>query len=100
MTPNGSNLYWDDEGFQDALVQLLCRDAKSLQDCGALLSADDFKPTAQGDGTEVWLLASWALDYYRERGEPIGGLLRTWTLDKADELRFGAKQVQKLLGIE
>ena len=86
-----------DEGFRRDLLRLLIKDRNLLKTCGHLLSAEDFKPTAQSDGNETWLIASWALDYYRERGEPIGGLLRIEALEKADTLRFGSKQTARLL---
>jgi len=86
-----------DEEFRRILLRFLIKDRNFLKTCGHLLSAEDFKPTAQSDGNETWLIASWALDYYRERGEPIGGLLRTEAMEKADTLRFGSKQTARLL---
>lgn len=86
-----------DEDFRKILLRFLCRDRNFLKSCGHLLSADDFKPTAQSTSNEIWLVASWALEYYQERGEPIGGLLRSQAIEKADDLRFGAKQTRKLL---
>lgn len=98
MTPNGSNLYWDDEGFQDALVQLLCRDAKSLQDCGALLSADDFKPLrGMRRGRQRWVVAKVALDHWRRHHEPLGRLLTAGVLEHAAKLGFlGGERVEEL----
>jgi archaellum biogenesis ATPase FlaH len=89
--------FFTDEDFQDSLVTLLCRDMKALNDCGALLKPDDFKPL-QGmrHGRPRWIIAELALEHFRKYHEPVGRLLRANVLEYAVSLSLGERQITEL----
>jgi len=89
--------FFDDEDYQDSLVTLLCRDQKALNDCGLLLSPDDFKPLPGSHNGQVrWVIAELALEHYRRYHEPVGRLLRAEVLTHAQNVGFGERQIKDL----
>jgi hypothetical protein len=87
--------YFSDEEFQLHILKFLCRDRQFLKECAPILDPNDFKPK-KGEGTEIWNIATTALDFWHKYREPIGGMLRSEMLDFARRNRLGDKQKAKL----
>lgn len=89
-------MYWNDAGFKDKLITLLCRDRNFLKRCAHLLSSKDFKPRS-GESNERWLIAGIALDYYEKYSEPINSMLKVEVLDHVKRTRMSDRQTRDLL---
>jgi hypothetical protein len=76
--------WWRESDFQIPLLTFLVRDRNFLKRCGSLLSAKDFKPS-RDETDERWIVATLALDFWREYHEPIEGMLRPNVADFCDE---------------
>jgi hypothetical protein len=87
--------YFHDGDFQTHILKFLCRDRQFLKECAPILDHNDFKPK-KGEGTEIWQVATAALDFWHKYREPIGGLLRSEMLDFARRNKWGEKQKAKL----
>lgn len=90
--------FWYDQDFQEKLVAFVCRDRHFLKRVAPMLDVEDFKPR-KGQGPEAFLIAKEALKFWRDYGEPIAGLLRTYMLDVCREKHLGEKQKDKLLDL-
>lgn len=88
--------FFKDPEFQSHLIAFMCRDRNFLKRTSGLLEVDDFKPR-KGESQANQILAEMALTFWREYGEPIGGMLRTEVLDKCREERYGSKLKEQLL---
>lgn len=88
--------YWKDPDFQQKLVAFACRDRTFLKDCCYLLEPDDFKPR-KNESTDLWTIATAALEFWRKYGEPIGGMLRSEMLDYARKMNFTDRERIRLL---
>lgn len=89
--------FFEDEEFQDRLVALLVLDAKTLHECGALLTPEDFKPLkGMKRGRARWITAERALEHYKKYHEPLDRLLRAEVLEYASQIGLGSDQVNQL----
>jgi len=88
--------YWRDEDFQLHLVAFLCKDRNFLRDTAHLLEPDDFKPKP-GEPSEIWLVASKALEFYEKYRQPISGMLRTEILDHCRKTHASDKAKNRLM---
>src|ERR1051325_1424249 len=81
--------------FQKQLAALIATDRHFLHETAHLLSADDFKPRGSA-GTELWIIASRALDYYRKYKTPVGTLLSGEIDEYARTMRLSDRQASSL----
>src|SRR5205085_4554937 len=94
---NDSERWWDNDDFQDHLTALLIYDQTSLRACAPLLTVNDFRPLRPSfHGRERWIVAERALEHYQKYKEPLGNLLRSDTLEYAEQIGMGASHVAKL----
>jgi len=94
---NDPKTFFDDEDYQDALVSLLVKDARTLKDCATFLSPDDFKPQrGMRHGNARWTIAEVVLEHWRKFHTPIGGLLQSSVLDYAEQMGFNDLKLQGL----
>lgn len=87
-----------DADFQERLLALLCLDRNFLKRMAPLLEADDFKPL-RGEGTERWVMAQKALEFWAQYREPIGGMLKIEMLDWARQAAAGEKTKTRMLDL-
>lgn len=88
-----------DQEFQKILLSFICRDRGFLKETGYLLSPDDFKSSDKNSFNECHIISKLAFDHWKKTREPIGPLLRTFTIDYADQKKMGEKQTEKLLKV-
>lgn len=90
--------YFKDPDFQQKLVMFLCKDRNFLKNVAPMLKAKDFEPR-KGGTPELYYIADIALNFWREYGEPIGGMLRTEVQDLARKKKLSDKSRERLLDI-
>jgi hypothetical protein len=88
--------YFRDPDFQRRLVQFICRDRNFLRECAYLLEPDDFKPR-KNESTDLWTIATAALEFWRKYREPIGGMLRSEMLDYSRKMNFSERERTRIL---
>jgi hypothetical protein len=90
--------FFDNDDFQDALVNLLVVDAAALRTCFPLLKSDDFKPIAASPwGRPRWLVAERALHFFQNHSQPAGKLLQADIIDYAAQIGMSDRQSKEIL---
>jgi len=89
---------------QEVLIELLGMaiwDRTWLRSAGDLVTVEDFKPTPragrEGEGTDTWLLADMALDFYRVNRTPLGSLIKQELLRWKQESNASPQRVAELV---
>src|SRR5689334_23109927 len=90
--------YFADPDFREKMLTFLCRDRNFLKRTSGLLEAKDFRPR-KNETEEMQWIAERALTFWRDYGEPIGGMLRTEMLELARERRLAQRPKDRLMGL-
>lgn len=90
--------YWADPEFKEKMLAFLCRDRNFLKRTSSLLEVKDFKPR-RGESQEQEWIAEAALTYWKDYGEPIGGMLKPLMQDFAREKKINQRLKDRLMDL-
>jgi len=90
--------YFSDPEFKEKMLSFLCRDRNFLKRTSIMLEVKDFKPR-RGEGQEQEWIAEAALSYWRNYGEPIGGMLKPMMQDFARERKLAQRLKDRLMDL-
>lgn len=92
------SVWFEDDGFLDALVGLILRDRTFLRQYGGILEADDFKARTEAThSADRWIIASKALDHWTKYREPAGRLIIPELKHYSKIARLNEKKALKLV---